>query len=287
MINAALATLLAERKESFVATLMDAAKQIKGTIYESMSNKQLSQMGSMIADNVIAHFAGSQPIEVFGSQISLQRVRDPNYTPQSIQGIISAIDTALMAEINQAYPEQGPEREAVILAAKDMAFRDACACYNTYTLERERALRESTAEQTHLVEMLRELSSPIIPVHDSILVLPVVGGIDTRRAQIIMEDLLAAIVDRQADMVIIDITGVPVVDTAIANYFLQTTKAVNLLGAHTILVGIRAEVAQTLVGLELDLQRITVRANLQDGIAYALGLLGFHIAPFNEAAPAE
>ena len=94
-----------------------------------------------------------------------------------------------------------------------------------------------------------------------------------------IEDLLEEIVARQSDFVIIDITGVPIVDTSIANYLLQTTKAVSLLGAEVILVGISAEVAQTIVGLDIDLRQLVVRANLQDGIAYALEQVGLGIQP--------
>ena len=283
MPNDALAALFSREREAFIQTLVADLQAAEGTFYAALNNAQREQSATSSADAIIDHFRGTDPVEEFAARIALVRVRDPNYAPEMIQLMIRLIDQNMRRIVSQAYAEYSEEREHMIAAVHDFIFRMACTAYNTYTSERERALNESAIEQERLIEMLRDLSSPIMPVHDSILVLPIVGAIDTRRAQIIMEDLLEAIVVRQADMVIIDITGVPLVDTAIANYLIHTTKAVHLLGAHIILVGISAEVAQTLVGLEVDLQSLTVRANLQDGINYALEAMGLHIQPFEES----
>jgi rsbT co-antagonist protein RsbR len=125
---------------------------------------------------------------------------------------------------------------------------------------------------------IRKLSTPLIPLHTSILALPLVGTIDTYRATQIMETLLEGIARQQAEVVIIDITGVPVVDTGVSNYLLQAAQAAELLGARVILVGISAEVAQTMVQLGINLSRIVTLATLQAGIEYALGLQGLTIA---------
>lgn len=273
-----------EQRSRFCATLAEAAKQGGPTIYTTMTDAGRAKLAELVADNVTLHFAGEQPIERFAERMVAQRVTDPTYTPEAVQVIISAIDAALMSLVDAAFPAASAERDAALVAAKDLVMRDLAACYITYTRIREQTLRDTLEEQSHLAAMVRELSSPIIPVHDSILVLPLVGNIDAQRAQMIMEDLLTAIVDRLAELVIIDITGVPLVDTSIANYLVQTTKAVNLLGAQTVLVGIGADVAQTLVGLDIDLRQMTVRANLQDGIAHALAALGLSIQPFAVAA---
>ncbi len=109
--------------------------------------------------------------------------------------------------------------------------------------------------------------------------LPLVGTIDTRRAMQIVEFVLEQIVEHQADVFILDITGVTVVDTSVANHILQMTRAVRLLGATTVLVGISSEIAQTLVQLGIDLSSIGIRANLQAGIAYALSRCDLAIQP--------
>ena len=118
---------------------------------------------------------------------------------------------------------------------------------------------------------LAELSTPLIPISDDTVVMPLVGTIDSRRAQQVIEGLLVGIVETRAQVAILDITGVPVVDTQVANALLRAAQAVKLLGAQVVLTGIRPEVAQTLVGLGVDLTGIVTRSTLQSGIAFALG----------------
>lgn len=129
---------------------------------------------------------------------------------------------------------------------------------------------------------IQALATPIIPVYSGILVLPLVGEVDTQRATRIMEGLLEEIVRDQAEVVLIDITGVPMVDTTVANYLLQIGKAVELLGAQVILVGISPEIAQTMVQLDIDMSTIITRSNLQAGIEYALKLQGQAIQKLDE-----
>jgi rsbT co-antagonist protein RsbR len=125
---------------------------------------------------------------------------------------------------------------------------------------------------------IRELSTPVIRLYHRVLLLPLVGTVDSHRAQQIMETLLTRVVEEQAKTVIIDIAGVPVVDTAVADHLLKTTDAVRLLGAETIVTGITAQVARTIVQLGVDISTIHTRARLADGIELALGLVGKQIA---------
>jgi rsbT co-antagonist protein RsbR len=117
---------------------------------------------------------------------------------------------------------------------------------------------------------IRELSTPLIPLADDVVVMPLVGTIDTRRAQQIMEVLLEGIAAHQADVVLLDISGVRVVDTQVADALLRTARAVQLLGAQVVLTGISAEVAQTIVHLGADMSQIATQANLQAGLRYVL-----------------
>jgi rsbT co-antagonist protein RsbR len=148
-------------------------------------------------------------------------------------------------------------------------------------------VRNSLAEREQALEdqsrLIRELSSPIVPIHEGVLVLPLVGTIDSHRATQIMESVLEQIVAYQAEVVILDITGVPVVDTNVANHLIQMARAVKLLGAQVVLVGIGAEIAQTIVQLGVELHDVTTRANLQAGIEYALAGQGFAIGPVSRA----
>ncbi|HEY0606213.1 MAG TPA: substrate-binding domain-containing protein [Herpetosiphonaceae bacterium] len=117
---------------------------------------------------------------------------------------------------------------------------------------------------------LRELSTPLIPVSDEVLIMPLIGMIDALRAQQILETLLQGVAERRAKTVIMDITGVQIVDTHVANALIQAAQAVRLLGAVVVLTGIRPEVAQTLVGLGVDLRTIVTYSSLQSGIANTL-----------------
>ncbi|WP_437870831.1 STAS domain-containing protein [Sorangium sp. So ce363] len=116
---------------------------------------------------------------------------------------------------------------------------------------------------------LLELSAPIVPIRQGVLVLPLVGALDAARAQQMMENLLGKVVERQARVAIIDVTGVPDIDTGSASALLQVARAVRLLGAQVVLTGIRPEVSQAIVRLDIDLAGIVTRRDLQSGIAFA------------------
>jgi len=119
---------------------------------------------------------------------------------------------------------------------------------------------------------LQELSAPLIPVFERITVMPLVGTIDTERAKQIMENLLKGAVKHRSEVVLIDITGVPVVDTMVAHHIIQAAEAVRLVGAKCMLCGIRPEIAQTIVSLGIDLTKFTTKNSLQKGIEAALEL---------------
>lgn len=135
--------------------------------------------------------------------------------------------------------------------------------------DRQRALVQDELIQAQNM-ILAELSTPLIPITDGIVIMPLIGTMDTRRAQQATEALLSGVSRMRAHTAIVDITGVPVVDTQVANALLQATQAVKLLGAEVLLTGIRPEVAQTLVGLGVELRTVQTYSNLQQGIAVAL-----------------
>jgi rsbT co-antagonist protein RsbR len=118
---------------------------------------------------------------------------------------------------------------------------------------------------------LAELSTPLIPISDELLVMPLIGSIDSQRTQQVLDILLNGVAASRARVVILDITGVPVVDTQVANGLIRAAQAVKLLGAQAVLTGIRPEVAQTLVGLGVDLGEVVAHGTLQSGIAFAIG----------------
>jgi rsbT co-antagonist protein RsbR len=122
-------------------------------------------------------------------------------------------------------------------------------------------------------EML-ELSTPVVKLWEGILALPMIGTLDSARTQVVMENLLQKVVETGAQIAILDITGVPTVDTLVAQHLLKTVTALRLMGAEAIISGVRPQIAQTIVHLGVDLQGVTTKANLADALALALKRTG-------------
>lgn len=131
---------------------------------------------------------------------------------------------------------------------------------------------------TRQQEELLELSTPVVKLWDGVLAVPMIGTLDSNRTQIVMETLLQKIVEAGAEIAIIDITGVPTVDTLVAQHLLKTVTAIRLMGADCIISGIRPQIAQTIVHLGIDLQGISTKATLADALALALQRTGWRIA---------
>jgi rsbT co-antagonist protein RsbR len=205
-----------------------------------------------------------------------------------------AAQGANVADLLQAITFAEAEMNAAILGAfaadpdarawwsrrmHEIVFSGVAALVRVFVVVREQVIRRQA-------EQLRELSTPIMPVYTGVLVLPLVGDIDTRRATQVIEALLEGISRQQADVVIVDITGVPMVDTQVANYLVLAARAAQLLGSRVVLVGISPEIAQTIVQLGVDLSHVATRANLQAGVEYAFSLRGLSIRPLDRPASA-
>lgn len=149
---------------------------------------------------------------------------------------------------------------------------------NTDITARRRAEEARARQQEELIRAqslaIAELSTPLIPITESILVMPLIGVVDSMRAKQVMESLLQGLASSRGQVVILDITGVPVVDTQVASTILRAAQAVRLLGAEMVITGIRPEVAQTLVSIGVELAGITTRGTLQSAIAFALRRAG-------------
>jgi rsbT co-antagonist protein RsbR len=138
----------------------------------------------------------------------------------------------------------------------------------------------STIEQQR--QTILELQTPVMQVWDGILALPIVGSLDTYRAQMMNEALLEEIVRTGSEIVILDITGVPVVDTAVSKHLLETVTAARLLGAEVLIVGLSTRTALTLVGLGLDLSGVTTRTTMAKGLQLAFTRLGLEVVRRND-----
>jgi rsbT co-antagonist protein RsbR len=159
------------------------------------------------------------------------------------------------------------ESRADLVAIEKMMHFDASLAIDAYVAGHLDAQHRQQAA-------IRELSTPVIRVFDRVLLLPLVGTIDSYRAQQVMESVLERIGEEQAKVLLLDIAGVVVVDTQVADYLLKTTAAVRLLGAQTIITGISPQVARTIVELGVDLSGLHTRNKLSDGLELALATVG-------------
>ena len=158
---------------------------------------------------------------------------------------------------------------------------DQLGLYTTEVYQKGREQLISRQQQ----EML-ELSTPVVELWDGVLALPLIGTLDSARTQVVMENLLQRIVDTGAAIAIIDITGVPTVDTLVAQHLLKTVAAARLMGADCIISGIRPQIAQTIVHLGVDLQDVVTKATLADAFAIALRRLNLSVQKMQSSKPA-
>ncbi|KAB2908837.1 MAG: STAS domain-containing protein [Kofleriaceae bacterium] len=193
---------------------------------------------------------------------------------------IGAYGRYLRLIFDRMFAELGAEAAAAVKSITKLVMFDMSLAIDTYIAANLDTVARHQAA-------IRELSTPVIRVYSRILLLPLVGTVDSHRAEQIMETLLLRVVDEQARAVIVDIAGVPLVDTMVADHLLKTTEAVRLLGAETILTGISAQIARTIVQLGVDISSMHTRSRLADGIELALSLCGRSITARSDTAKAD
>lgn len=191
-------------------------------------------------------------------------------------GAFNAMMGSVHAAIFASFPKDPATALASVTSLNKIAFFDLGVITDVMIADRERTI---LAQQ----EAIRELSTPVLQVRDRLLILPIIGVLDTYRARQLTESLLQAIRARRARVVVVDITGVATVDSKVANHLLQTVAASRLMGATVIVTGLSADVAQSLVTLGVDLGTLNTVGDLQGGLEEAERLLGYEVA--QRAAP--
>ena len=166
-------------------------------------------------------------------------------------------------------------QDAKGLAEETWAATDLLDRLGMHTVKAFQKTREDVINRQQ--QELLELSTPVVKLWDGVLALPMIGTLDSARTQIVMESLLQKIVDTGSEIAIIDITGVPTVDTLVAQHLLKTVTAIRLMGADCIISGVRPQIAQTIVHLGVDLQGVITKATLADALALALKRSGFTV----------
>jgi rsbT co-antagonist protein RsbR len=200
--------------------------------------------------------------------LSMSRARQ-GFSPTETAIFILSLKEPLFEHLRARIPGNG-EQARVLLEANTLL--DRLGLYTTESFQRGR-------EQVILRQQqeLMELSTPVVTLWDGVLALPVIGTLDSARTQVVMENLLQRIVDTGASIAIIDITGVPTVDTLTAQHLLKTVAAARLMGADCIISGIRPQIAQTIVHLGVELGSVVTKATLADAFAVALRRLGLAV----------
>ncbi|MBA1192949.1 STAS domain-containing protein [Pseudomonas entomophila] len=205
----------------------------------------------------------------FLEKLSASRAQQGQDSHQAAS-FIFALKGPLFRLLQHTLREQPAELASQLLSLSELLDSLGLHTVRTYQKSREGVIKRQQEE-------LLELSTPVVKLWDGVLALPLIGTLDSQRSQTVMESLLQRIVDTGAEIAIIDITGVPTVDTLVAQHLLKTVTAIRLMGADAIISGVRPQIAQTIVHLGLDLGTLTTKANLADALRLALGRLGVDI----------
>ena len=197
--------------------------------------------------------------------------------PSEVVGIVLLLRDVLARSLFEKYQKDFSMLNRVLDAYEPAANRIANTVAVSFVEERERVIRQQQ-------DSIRELSTPVLPVRERLLILPIIGVLDTERARQLTEQLLLGIRTHRARVVVIDITGAPEVDESVANHLVRTVDASRLMGASVIITGLSPEIAQTLVTIGVDLSKMNTIGDLQGGLEEAERLLGFRVTRQEEPA---
>ena len=197
-----------------------------------------------------------------------ERIIPRGVETDEVLGIVLLLRDVLARSLFEKYQD---DFNRVLDAYEPAANRIANTVAINFVQERERVIRQQQ-------EAIRELSTPVLQVRERLLILPIIGVLDSQRARQLTEQLLRAIRANRAKVVVIDITGVPTIDSKVANHLVQTVEASRLMGASVIITGLSSDIAQTLVTIGVDLSKVNAVGDLQGGIEEAERLLGYEVS---------
>jgi rsbT co-antagonist protein RsbR len=199
-----------------------------------------------------------------------ERIIPRGVETDEVVGIVLLLRDVLARSLFEKYQTDFDLLNRVLDAYEPAANRIANTVAVGFVQERERIIRQQQ-------EAIRELSTPVLQVREQLLILPIIGVLDSQRARQVTEQLLRAIRANRAKVVVIDITGVPTIDSTVANHLVQTVDASGLMGASVIITGLSSDIALTLVTIGLDLSKMNAVGDLQGGIEEAERLLGYEV----------
>jgi rsbT co-antagonist protein RsbR len=262
-------------------------KQLASTLGEAsrgrLSAAEISQQAAQFLDRFNPAIQSQNPDDINGSEwtevraflddLSRRRVA-AGFSSDETATFIFSLKRALFDILKEESAGDAAQFADDVWQATQLLDKLGLYTIKSYQKTREEVINRQQQE-------LLELSTPVVKLWDGILALPMIGTLDSARTQVVMESLLQKIVETESQIAIIDITGVPTVDTLVAQHLLKTVTALRLMGADCIISGVRPQIAQTIVHLGVDLQGVTTKANLADALALALKRSGITFSRSN------
>ncbi len=271
--------LVAHLRQNRTQLRQEWARRIReAQLLTAMSEEEIFAEATSVYDNYVeALETGTlEALQAYARNLS-ERIIPRGVETHEVVGIVLLLRDVLARSLFAKYREDFNKLNRILDAYEPAANRIANTVAVGFVQERERIIREQQ-------EAIRELSTPVLQVRERLLILPMIGVIDPQRARQLTEQLLRGIRTNRAKVVVIDITGVAALDSAVANHLVQTVEASRLLGATVIVTGLSPEIAQTLVTIGVDLGKMNTVGDLQGGIEEAERLLGYRVTPMGEGS---
>jgi len=248
-----------------------ARRITESKLLTAMTREEIFAEATSVYDNYVEVLeTGSvEALQAYARNLS-ERIIPRGVETHEVLGIVLLLRDVLARSLFKKYQADFALLNSVLDAYEPAANRIANTVAVGFVQERERIIRQQQ-------EAIRELSTPVLQVRDRLLILPIIGVIDSLRARQLTEQLLRGIRANRAKVVVVDITGVPSVDATVANHLVQTVDASRLMGANVIVTGLSSEIAQTLVTIGVDLSKINAVGDLQGGIEEAERMLGYAV----------
>ena len=263
----------AQLREEWAQRISDAR------LLTDMSQEEVFSEATAVYDNYVEvlETGNVEALQAYARDLS-ERIIPRGIETHEVIGIVLLLRDVLARSLFKKYQADFELFNRVLDAYEPAANRIANTVAVSFVRERERIIRQQQ-------EAIRELSTPVLPVRERLLILPISGVIDSQRARQLTEKLLNGIRDHRAKVVVVDVTGVPTIDSTVANHLVQTVEASRLMGASVIITGLSSSSAQTLVTLGVDLSKMHAVGDLQGGIEEAEILLGPKAPPPEASAP--
>jgi len=242
-----------------------------------MTSEEISSELTAVYDNYVGALeTGSvETLQAYARDLS-ERIIPRGVETREVVGIVLLLRDVLARSLFVKYVHDGELLNRILDAYEPAANRIAVTVGVSFVEERERVIREQQ-------ESIRELSTPVLQVRERLLILPIIGVLDSQRARQLTEQLLSAIQTNRAKVVVVDITGVATIDLKVANHLFHTVEASRLMGASVIVTGLSSKIAQTLVDLDVDLSMIRTVGDLQGGLEEAERVMGYRSAATDSA----